>query len=213
MTYEICEANICFYYWHPLVWDFCKEKGIILISLFVYNNCSFLTIVDWEYKSQHLAYSGSTKHSCFLPLPTQMIISPKSKEADIKKRIIYCGVIGVIILLGLSSRRYTTILPDFIVEHAGDTLWSAMIYLSIRLWFMRRSFKFALISSFFFCYLIEFSQFYQAPWIIEIRQTLMGALVLGHSFLAIDLLRYACGIMGAFWIEKYLCFTCSGKHY
>lgn len=48
------------------------------------------------------------------------------------------------------------------------------------------------------CYLVEFSQLYQAPWIITIRRTLPGRLVLGHGFLWSDLLAYTAGI-AAVW--------------
>jgi hypothetical protein len=135
-----------------------------------------------------------------------MELTTNTKEWYRKKRLLYGGAILIVIVLGLCSRKFTALLPDFIVEHAGDTLWSAMIYLTVRLCFMSKSLNFALLTSFLFCYVIEYSQLYQAPWINNIRETLIGALVLGHGFLLIDLFRYACGIIGTYLIEKY-CFN------
>jgi hypothetical protein len=58
--------------------------------------------------------------------------------------------------------------------------------------------------SLLFCYAIEVSQLYQAPWINAIRNTTLGALVLGSGFLWSDLLAYALGVGMAFLIEKFV---------
>ncbi len=41
---------------------------------------------------------------------------------------------------------------------------------------------------------IELSQLYHAPWIDDIRQYRLGALVLGHGFLWTDLVCYSFGV-------------------
>jgi hypothetical protein len=41
---------------------------------------------------------------------------------------------------------------------------------------------------------VELSQWYHAPWIDSIRQTTLGALILGFSFLWSDLACYAAGV-------------------
>ncbi len=132
-----------------------------------------------------------------------MVVVRKPKEPYTKKRILYGGIILVIIFLGLSSRKFAAFLPAFVAQHAGDSLWSAMVYLSVRLCFMRKSAHVALLTSFVFCYSIELGQLYQAPWINQLRETPLGALVLGHSFLILDLVRYACGMIATYLIEKY----------
>jgi hypothetical protein len=43
-------------------------------------------------------------------------------------------------------------------------------------------------------FLVEISQLYHAPWIDSIRQTTLGALVLGFGFLWTDLVCYTVGI-------------------
>ncbi len=54
-----------------------------------------------------------------------------------------------------------------------------------------------------FAYLIEVSQLYQANWIVAIRNTTLGSLVLGHGFLWSDLVCYTVGIGLAFLLDRY----------
>jgi hypothetical protein len=48
--------------------------------------------------------------------------------------------------------------------------------------------------SLLFCYAIELSQMYHAPWIDDLRHTRAGGLVLGYGFLWSDLLCYTLGV-------------------
>ena len=107
----------------------------------------------------------------------------------IKSRLIYFILIVVGILLGLSSRRIALV-PAI----TGDVLWAIMVFLMIRFLFIRKSLKFVALISLSFCYLIEMSQLYHEPWIDRIRNTSLGALVLGHGFLWSDLLAYTLGV-------------------
>ncbi len=54
------------------------------------------------------------------------------------------------------------------------------------------------------CFLIEFSQLYQAEWINEIRKTRLGGLILGFGFLWSDLVSYAVGGMMGLGLEYVL---------
>lgn len=49
---------------------------------------------------------------------------------------------------------------------------------------------------------MEFSQLYQGDWINTIRDTSLGALILGKGFLGVDLIRYSIGIVIAYVIDK-----------
>ncbi len=46
-----------------------------------------------------------------------------------------------------------------------------------------------------FAWAIEFSQLYHAPWIDEVRSSLLGRLILGSTFNVPDLLAYVIGIV------------------
>ena len=69
-----------------------------------------------------------------------------------------------------------------------------MVYFIVRFLFINQSIKWVTIASLLFCYAIEFSQLYQAPWINNIRHTVIGGLVLGETFVWSDLLCYTVGI-------------------
>jgi hypothetical protein len=114
-------------------------------------------------------------------------------------RILYGGLIIATIIIGLLSRHFAFI-PLFI----GDILWALMVYFIVRLLFVNRPVKFIVIASLLFCYAIEFSQLYKAPWINALRHTLFGRLVLGEGFLWSDLLCYTVGVILGILTEGYV---------
>jgi hypothetical protein len=116
-----------------------------------------------------------------------------------KTHITYFTLIIATIILGLLSRRFKFI-PLFI----GDILWATMVYFIMRFLFIVKSVKFNVIAALLFCFAIEFSQLYKAPWINELRHTLFGRLVLGEGFLWSDLLCYVIGVGIGLGLEKIL---------
>lgn len=120
-----------------------------------------------------------------------------------KKRVPYLLATIVAMLLGLCSRKFADFLPTFVVDHFGDALWASMIYFGIRTLWVNKGLKLAVLISFLFCFGIEFSQLYQADWINRIRDTVLGALVLGSGFLTIDLIRYSFGIVISLLVDRY----------
>jgi hypothetical protein len=118
-------------------------------------------------------------------------------------RIMYLAAIIITIILGLCSRKFSDLLPMLISKHAGDILWASMVYFGFRFFFIKRTLTWGVVISILFSFAIEFSQLYQAEWIVELRNTVIGALILGRGFLTIDLIRYIIGITIAFWMEKY----------
>ena len=96
--------------------------------------------------------------------------------------------------LGLSSRKYACYLPEYINTYLGDALWAVMIYLFAALLLNDRKPAQIALLSLLFCYLIEISQLYHAPWMDAIRNTRLGGLVLGVGFLWTDLIAYTMGI-------------------
>jgi hypothetical protein len=117
----------------------------------------------------------------------------------LKIRLIWFILIIATIILGLLSRHVAGI-PLFI----GDILWATMIYFGFRFLLISKSIKFIVIASLLFCYAIEFSQLYQAPWINNIRHTVIGALILGEGFLWGDMLSYTVGVAIGILVEKYM---------
>jgi hypothetical protein len=124
-----------------------------------------------------------------------------------RNRKIYLLLIPFVMGLGILSRKFSNLLPDIINTYLGDAIWAAMIYVMMAFVFSQKLPKQIAIFSLLFCYAIELSQLYQAPWINAIRDTTLGALVLGSGFLWSDLLAYALGVGMAlvvelFWIKE-----------
>ncbi|WP_372630495.1 DUF2809 domain-containing protein [Cohnella sp.] len=119
-----------------------------------------------------------------------------------KHRMFYLAAAALLIVLGLGVRRYSSGLPPLISVHAGDALWAAMVYCGFRALLVGRSKLAALMAALMFSFAIEFSQLYQAEWINGVRATTVGALIMGHGFLAVDLIRYFIGCAAAFFIDR-----------
>jgi len=107
-----------------------------------------------------------------------------------KLRLKYLLCVVAIIAAGLLSRKIAVI-PAWV----GDALWAMMIYLLLRIAFIRTSVFKIIAFSLAFCFTIEVSQLYQASWINQTRSTLIGHLILGQGFLWSDLLAYTGGVL------------------
>lgn len=113
-----------------------------------------------------------------------------------KKRIKCIMLVFITIISGIVSRKIS-----FIPLYIGDTLYAVMMYFIIRTIFLNSSIKIVSALGLLLCYLIEFSQLYKAPWINNIRSTLLGRLVLGQGFLVSDIIAYTVGILSVMLCE------------
>lgn len=111
-----------------------------------------------------------------------------------RNRFIYLILIIVTIILGLLSRKVSG-LPHVISAYSGDVLWAMMVFFIIAFIFNNKSTILIISWAIIFSYSIEISQIYHAPWIDAIRNTTLGALVLGFGFLWSDLVCYTVGII------------------
>ncbi|OAB43755.1 hypothetical protein PGLA_08215 [Paenibacillus glacialis] len=126
--------------------------------------------------------------------------------AYLKARVVYIIVFFTVIILGISSRVLTDVIPIFVSRHFGDIFWASMVYFGCRILLLKQRLMVSVYLSVLFSFTIEFSQLYQAEWINSIRSTVLGALILGRGFLSVDLIRYMVGIvfsyvMDYFWIS------------
>jgi Protein of unknown function (DUF2809) len=103
-------------------------------------------------------------------------------------------LIALVCLLGIGSRRYAHLLPGFIADYAGDTLWALVAFLGIGLILTRASTWTVACLAMAFSVAVELSQLYHAPWIDSIRHTTLGGLILGFGFLWSDLACYGVGV-------------------
>ncbi len=111
-----------------------------------------------------------------------------------RSRITYLTAAIAVVVLGLSSRRYSRVLPDFLASYAGDTLWALTALLGVGMLFPRWSTLRVCVTALLFAFAIELSQLYHSPWVDQIRRTMVGGFILGYGFLWSDLLCYVVGI-------------------
>ena len=116
-------------------------------------------------------------------------------------RLKYALITLTVLLIGLASRRFST--PHtFIYDHIGDSLWAAMIYFGCRFLLTKTPKRMTAIIALAFCFVIEISQLYQAPWLNAIRHTTLGGLILGFGFLWSDLVGYCVGVFVAYLFDN-----------
>ncbi|MDM5433674.1 DUF2809 domain-containing protein [Bacillus hominis] len=111
-----------------------------------------------------------------------------------RNRLLYVVFTIIVIILGLSSRKFAFALPDLLNDYLGDALWALMIFTGFGFLFPKIETKKLAFISLIFCYGIEISQLYHAEWIDSIRATTLGGLVLGYGFLWSDLVAYTIGV-------------------
>ncbi|WHY88500.1 DUF2809 domain-containing protein [Neobacillus novalis] len=133
---------------------------------------------------------------------SKLSISEPTDKIYSNMRIAYILAVLITILIGLASRKYGPLLPEFVAQNAGDALWAMMVYFGFRFLLVRNSLPTAIWLSLLFSFSIEFSQLYQADWINQIRGTVLGGLILGKGFLTADLIRYTAGIIIATFLDR-----------
>ncbi|HDR4601414.1 DUF2809 domain-containing protein [Bacillus cereus] len=118
-----------------------------------------------------------------------------------RNRLLYATFTIIVIILGLSSRKFAFALPELLNDYLGDALWALMIFIGFGFLFPKIETKKLAFISLIFCYGIEMSQLYHAEWIDNIRATTLGGLVLGYGFLWSDLVAYTIGVGVGFLFE------------
>ena len=112
-----------------------------------------------------------------------------SREKARKLRICYLSGTVVLIALGLLSRRV-----KFVPAACGDALWAMMVYCCFRIVLIRKPMIISAVAALITSFAIEFSQMLTPDWLVKIRSTFLGHMLLGQGFLWSDLLAYTLGI-------------------
>lgn len=119
-----------------------------------------------------------------------------------RRRLLQLAATVVVIALGLASRAFPQFVPDSLGKYPGDAVWAMMIVFGLGIFATRmRTWQLALWAL-LVCFAVEFSQLYQAPWIVEIRSHTLGHLVLGSFFGWADLIAYTAGVAVAAIIDN-----------
>jgi hypothetical protein len=106
----------------------------------------------------------------------------------------YAAAVAATIAAGLLSRAIAPALPWWLAKNAGDALYATMAFFAVGLLAPRIRTRTAAAIALAFCFAIETSQRYHAPWLDAVRDTVPGHLVLGQGFHAFDLVCYVLGV-------------------
>jgi hypothetical protein len=119
----------------------------------------------------------------------------------IRNRPHYALLIGLTIVLGLASRKFSFALPFWLAKNAGDVLYAVMAFWLVGFLFPRLSTFCAALIAGAFCFGIELLKFVQTPWLVAARHSRAGALVFGSGFHWFNLLCYMIGAAAAIAAE------------
>ena len=108
-----------------------------------------------------------------------------------RRRLLVVAALAATIALGLASRRWP--LPGPLAEHAGDALYTVAVFWSLALLAPATAGPRLGGLAFLASAALEFAQLLQWPWLVELRQHRLAALVLGQGFQWVDLAAYAIG--------------------
>ena len=120
-----------------------------------------------------------------------------TKGALAKKRICYLMAVGALIPLGLMSRGV-----DWLPDQVGDMLWAMMVFCCWRILLVRSRLERVAVATLAFSFLVEFQQLVRWKWLVGLRSTTLGHLVLGQGFLWLDLVAYVLGTLLIYLLAK-----------
>jgi uncharacterized protein involved in response to NO len=123
--------------------------------------------------------------------------TPAAAEARSRWRVAAC--LATVIGLGLLSRRYP--LPGVLAEHTGDALYTVAVFAALA--WCRPAWPGARLAAvaFLVSAAVEFAQLLSWPWLVELRRSTLGALLLGQGFQGADFVAYAIGAVGAWSLD------------
>ena len=115
----------------------------------------------------------------------------------LKRRAPFVALAIGTIAIGLGVHWHGDFLGVTLRDIVGDALWAAMIVWWIAAAAPSASVRTRGVAALAICFAVELSQRYHGPTVDALRQTTMGALVLGSDFDPRDLLSYALGVLMA----------------
>jgi Protein of unknown function (DUF2809) len=110
--------------------------------------------------------------------------------------------LAVVIAAGLASRRWPQAQPVVVATYAGDVLWAMMVYGLVALAVPHAPSPLVAGRALVVAWTVELSQTLHLPWLDAVRQTRIGALLLGQGFLWSDLWCYAAGVALACLLDQ-----------
>jgi hypothetical protein len=111
------------------------------------------------------------------------------------KKLIYLLLFCFCTWLALATRRHSEWFHPFVVEYAGDTIWAGMFVFFLRIFFPKTNVWKLALFTYIAGVIVELQQLIQWDWLVAIRHTYLGKLLLGLGFVPTDLICYAVGVV------------------
>lgn len=116
-----------------------------------------------------------------------------------RRALTYAAWASSIVILGLATRRFPHLLPSAWGKYPGDALWALMVFCLWGIVRRRASTRALALTALATAWAVEFSQHWRPDWLVALRSTTVGHLVLGSEFHWHDLWAYAIGVaLGVF---------------
>ena len=115
----------------------------------------------------------------------------------------YLAAFFLMIAAGLASRRFQQVLPAFLGKYPGDALWALMVFFGFGVIFRTASSVLLSVWALGFCFGIEVLKFCDAAWLVGVRQTTFGHLVVGNVYSWQNLVAYTVGVLTGLGVELF----------
>jgi hypothetical protein len=112
-----------------------------------------------------------------------------------RKRWLYLLLLLLTIPLGLYSRSESPVFAPLFGKYGGDVLYATAAFFFLRLLLIRTRLATVGLFALLACFAVEFLQLYEGEWMVNIRNSMAGGLLLGHGFLWTDLVCYTTGVV------------------
>lgn len=109
-------------------------------------------------------------------------------------RLPYTALAAVTVAVGLAVHYTTAALAPAVRDVAGDALWAMMIFWISGIVAPRARIAIRAALALVVCFAVEASQLLEMKWLVAMRNTTPGHLVLGNGFDARDLVAYSAGV-------------------
>ena len=116
----------------------------------------------------------------------------------------FLWILILLIPIGLSTKFYRGVFEDWVHLYAGDIFYPMFWYVLLRMLWGNTSRFWCAVLVLSFCTLIEVSQLWKPSFLQVLRQTFVGAVILGSGFDWLDLVYYVAGIGLAVGIEQWI---------
>jgi hypothetical protein len=128
---------------------------------------------------------------------------PPGRRTPPRSRVACVLAFAATLLLGLASRRWP-VAATLLGKYPGDALWALMLFFGAAALWPGAGTGRLVAGTGLACAGVEFAKLWQAPWLVALRHTTAGHLVLGHAFSWQNLAAYAVGVLAGGALDRAL---------